>query len=154
MFVIAIASNFNGFLVGMAISGLGFGVYAAVDFALVADVLPNPGSNAKDLGVFNIAAAPFPSPSRRRGRPAILAIGGGSYGVLYAEAGACAIVGAVADPARERGPLTLICVVTAPPESPRPRHAICVAEHDDDSSGGRAAALPEVGMAFCTIVEH
>ena len=28
LFVIAIASNFNGFLVGMAISGLGFGVYA------------------------------------------------------------------------------------------------------------------------------
>ena len=42
LFVIAIATNFNGFLVGMAISGLGFGVYAAVDLALVADVLPNP----------------------------------------------------------------------------------------------------------------
>jgi hypothetical protein len=28
--------------------------------------------------------------------PAILAIGGGSYGVLYAVAGVCAIVGAIA----------------------------------------------------------
>ncbi len=36
LFVIAVASNFSGFLVGMAISGLGFGVYLAVDLALVA----------------------------------------------------------------------------------------------------------------------
>ncbi len=41
MFVIAIASNFNGFLVGMAIGGLGFGIYVAVDLALVVDVLPD-----------------------------------------------------------------------------------------------------------------
>ncbi len=40
LFVIAIASHFDGFLVGMAISGLGFGVYLAVDLALVVDVLP------------------------------------------------------------------------------------------------------------------
>src|SRR6185437_11835097 len=40
MFVIAIASSFNGFLVGMAIGGLGFGIYVAVDLALVVDVLP------------------------------------------------------------------------------------------------------------------
>jgi MFS family permease len=95
LFAIAMASNFNGFLVGMAISGLGFGVYAAVDLALVADVLPNPGQNAKDLGVFNIAgAAPFSiAPACA---PVILAIGGGSYGVLYAVAGVCAVVGAVA----------------------------------------------------------
>ena len=46
LFVIATASNFNGFLVGMAISGLGFGIYAAVDLALVADVLPDPASVA------------------------------------------------------------------------------------------------------------
>jgi MFS family permease len=93
MFAIAIASNFNGFLIGMAISGLGFGVYAAVDLALVADVLPNPGHNAKDLGVFNIAGA-LPFSIAPACAPAILAIGGGSYGVLYAVAGVCAIIGA------------------------------------------------------------
>jgi MFS family permease len=47
MFTIAIASNFNGFLIGMAIGGLGFGVYMAVDLALVADVLPDTDNNAK-----------------------------------------------------------------------------------------------------------
>ncbi|MDQ1667435.1 MAG: hypothetical protein QOH75_3466, partial [Actinomycetota bacterium] len=60
MFAIAIASNFNGFLVGMAISGLGFGMYVAVDLALVVDVLPDKDNAAKDLGVFNMAGAlPF-----------------------------------------------------------------------------------------------
>jgi MFS family permease len=94
LFLIAIASDFNGFLVGMAVSGLGFGVYTAVDLALVADVLPNQ-DNARDLGVFNIAnALPFSvAPALA---PAVLAIGGGSYGVLYAVAGVCAVIGAVA----------------------------------------------------------
>ena len=95
MFVIAIASDFNGFLVGMAISGLGFGMYMAVDLALVADVLPDKDSAAKDLGVFNIAGA-LPFSIAPAIAPAILAIGSGSYGVLYAVAGACAIIGAVA----------------------------------------------------------
>jgi MFS family permease len=95
MFAIAMASNFNGFLVGMAISGLGFGVYSAVDLALVADVLPNPAQNAKDLGVFNIAGA-LPFSLAPALAPAILAMSGGSYESLYAVAGVCAIVGALA----------------------------------------------------------
>src|SRR5207245_7140663 len=95
MFAVAIASNFNGFLVGMAISGLGFGIYTAVDLALVADVLPNKDNVGKDLGVFNIAGA-LPFSIAPAGAPAILAIGGGNYGVLYASAGICAIIGAVA----------------------------------------------------------
>jgi MFS family permease len=78
LFVIAIASNFNGFLVGMAISGLGFGMYVAVD-----------------LGVFNIAGA-LPFSIAPAIAPVILAIGSGSYGVLYAVAGVCAIIGAFA----------------------------------------------------------
>ena len=95
LFVIAVASNFRGFLVGMAISGLGFGVYAAVDLALVVDVLPDKRSAAKDLGVFNIAGA-LPFSLAPAIAPAILAIGGGSYSVLYMVAGLCAIIGAAA----------------------------------------------------------
>jgi MFS family permease len=95
LFVIAIASNFNGFLAGMAISGLGFGVYVAVDLALVVDVLPGKRSAAKDLGVFNIAGA-LPFSIAPAIAPAILAVSGGSYGVLYAAAGLCAITGAFA----------------------------------------------------------
>ncbi len=95
MFAVAVASNFNGFLLGLAISGLGFGMYAAVDLALVADVLPNKDNVAKDLGVFNIAGA-LPFSIAPAGAPAILAIGSGNYGVLYAAAGIFAIIGAVA----------------------------------------------------------
>jgi len=95
LFVIAIASNFSGFLVGMAISGLGFGVYAAVDLALVVDVLHDKRNAAKDLGVFNIAGA-LPFSLAPAIAPAILVIGHGSYGVLYAVAGLCAIIGAFA----------------------------------------------------------
>ena len=82
IFVIAIASNFNGFLVGMAI-----------DVALVVDVLPDKDNAAKDLGVFNMAGA-LPFSIAPGIAPAILAIGGGSYAVLYAVAGVSAIVGA------------------------------------------------------------
>jgi MFS family permease len=95
LFMVAIAGNFNGFLVAMAISGLGFGLYVAVDLALVVDVLPDKDNAAKDLGVFNMAGA-LPFSIAPAIAPAILAIGGGSYGVLYAVAGICAIIGAAA----------------------------------------------------------
>ncbi len=94
LFAIAVASNFNGFLIGMAISGLGFGMYGAVDFALVVDVLPDKTNAAKDLGVFNMAGA-LPFSIAPAIAPVILSIGNGSYGTLYAVAGVCAIIGAV-----------------------------------------------------------
>jgi MFS family permease len=92
MFLVAVAGSFGGFLVGVAVSGLGFGTYMAVDLALVADVLPG-DAHAKDLGVLNIAnALPFSvAPALA---PAVLAVGGGSYGVLYAVAGISAVLGA------------------------------------------------------------
>jgi MFS family permease len=95
MFVVAIARSFDGFLVGMAVAGLGFGVYTAVDLALVADVLPDEGTVAKDLGVLNIAGA-LPFAVAPAIAPAVLALRGGSYGALYVVAGVCAIGGALA----------------------------------------------------------
>ena len=50
---------------------------------------------ANDLGVFNIAGA-LPFSIAPTIAPVILAMGGGSYGVLYAIAGFCAIIGAFA----------------------------------------------------------
>jgi len=94
LFVLAIASDFNGFLVGMAVGGLGFGMYTAVDLALVVDVLPGT-ENAKDLGVLNIAGA-LPYSVAPALAPVVLAISNGSYGVLYAVAGISALGGAVA----------------------------------------------------------
>ena len=95
LFVLAAATDVNGFLVGMAVSGLGFGVYVAVDLALVTQVLPDEDTVAKDLGVFNIAGA-LPFTLAPAIAPAVLAIGGGSYGVLYTVAGSCAVLGGFA----------------------------------------------------------
>jgi MFS family permease len=95
LFMIAVAADFDAFLVGMAVGGLGFGLYMAVDLALVADVLPDPDSAAKDLGVLNIAGA-LPFSLAPATAPLVLTIGGGSYQVLYAVAGVCALAGAAA----------------------------------------------------------
>jgi MFS family permease len=93
MFIVAAASSFNGYLVGMAIGGLGFGLYTAVDLALVADVLPDTRNTAKDFGVFNIAGA-LPFSVAPALAPVVLAIGNGGYGLLYVVAGVSAVVGA------------------------------------------------------------
>jgi MFS family permease len=95
LFVVAAATDVNGYLVGMALSGIGFGMYFAVDLALVADVLPDEKSTAKDLGVLNFAAA-LPFSVAPAIAPVVLAIGDGSYPALYVVAGVCAILGATA----------------------------------------------------------
>ncbi len=95
LLMIAVAGDFGGFLAGMALGGLGFGLYLSVDLALVADVLPGTDSTAKDLGVLNIAGA-LPFSLAPAMAPLVLGIGTGSYQVLYAVAGACALVGAAA----------------------------------------------------------
>jgi MFS family permease len=95
LFLVAVAGDFDGFLVGMAVGGLGFGLYMAVDLALVADVLPGADSTAKDLGVLNIAGA-LPFSLAPAMAPLVLALGSGSYQVLYAVAGVCAFVAAAA----------------------------------------------------------
>jgi MFS family permease len=95
LFAIAAADSFAGFLVGMAISGFGFGTYLAVDLALVADVLPDAADSARDLGLFNIANA-LPYALAPAVAPVILALSGDSYAVLYAVAGTCALLAAAA----------------------------------------------------------
>jgi MFS family permease len=95
LFVVAAASDVSGYLTGMAISGLGFGMYMAVDLALVVDVLPATASAAKDLGVLNIASA-LPFALAPALAPAVLGLGGGSYALLYTIAGVCAVTGAIA----------------------------------------------------------
>ncbi|WP_374458046.1 MFS transporter [Nocardioides sp.] len=95
LFVVAASHTFTGFLIGMAISGLGFGTYMAVDLALVADVLPDPANSARDMGLFNIANA-LPYALAPAVAPAILGASDNSYGVLYAVAGTCAVLAAAA----------------------------------------------------------
>ena len=93
--ILATASVTGGYLLGMTIGGLGFGMYMAVDLALVVDVLPDAASAAKDLGVLNIAGA-LPFALAPAVAPAVLAVSANSYSVLYLVAGACALLGALA----------------------------------------------------------
>ena len=49
--------DWPGALLAAVVLGAGFGVYQAVDFALITQVLPGAGDRAKDLGIINIASA-------------------------------------------------------------------------------------------------
>jgi MFS family permease len=95
LFAIALAGDRRGFLIGMAVAGVGFGLYLAVDLALVVDVLPSREDAAKDLGVLNIAGA-LPFSVAPAIAPVVLSVGGGSYEVLYMVAGVSALLGAAA----------------------------------------------------------
>ena len=55
--VLGLWQAWPGALVAAVVLGAGFGVYQAVDFALITQVLPGAGDRAKDLGVINIASA-------------------------------------------------------------------------------------------------
>jgi MFS family permease len=90
------------FLVGMVIAGIGEGIYIAVDLALVADVLPDPRTAAKDLGVFNVASS-LPQPLAPALAPLFLAIPaftssevGGNYTALFIVAALFVFAGALA----------------------------------------------------------
>jgi MFS family permease len=96
LLLIGLADSFPMFLAGMALTGVGQGVYLAVDLALVADVLPNRETDAaKDLGVFNIANA-MPQSLAPAIAPVFLAVGGGgNYPVLFGAAAVFAVIGAL-----------------------------------------------------------
>ncbi|GAB2738343.1 MFS transporter [Salinifilum aidingensis] len=95
MIVIAFSHSVAGFILGVAIAGIGQGVYVGVDYALVASVLPNSDTEAaKGMGVFNIANA-LPQTIGPMIAPIFLAIGGGeNYTALYLGAATFAAVGA------------------------------------------------------------
>ncbi|MFH5879436.1 MFS transporter [Arthrobacter sp. NA-172] len=72
--LVALAPSFTAFLLAVAVIGLGQGVYLAVDFALVTQVLPNPEHTAKDLGIMNLANS-LPTSIVPAIAPALLALG-------------------------------------------------------------------------------
>jgi MFS family permease len=95
LFVVATADGFGGYVVGMTIGGFGFGMYMAVDLALVVDVLGDSRSSAKDLGVLNIAGA-LPFAVAPASASLILGASDHSYAVLFAVAAVLAMAGALA----------------------------------------------------------
>ncbi len=93
--VIAAANDYATFLLGMLITGIGHGIYFAVDLALVTDVLPNRWHDAaKDLGIFNVANA-LPQAIAPAVAPFILALSGGNYTWLFGVAGAISLLASI-----------------------------------------------------------
>jgi MFS family permease len=55
--ILALTQTWPGALVAAVVLGAGYGVYTAVDFALITQVLPEAAGRAKDLGLINVANA-------------------------------------------------------------------------------------------------
>lgn len=92
--VLVYADDVLVFYVAEIIMGLAYGIYVAVDNALVVDVLPDPDRPGKDLGVMNIANS-LPQSFAPALGAFLLGLGGGdNYPVLLWGAGIVALVGA------------------------------------------------------------
>lgn len=99
LLMVGYSTEYNGFLYGACVMSAAFGVYLAVDIALVTEVLPDPKNNAaKDLGIFNIAGT-LPQTLSPAIAPFFLFIGGSSvpnYNTLFWAAAIYALLGALA----------------------------------------------------------
>jgi MFS family permease len=94
LWLIAVAHSYPAFLVGVALTGMGHGVYEGVNLALVTEVLPDRDRHAaKDLGLLNITNT-LPQVIAPLAAPAILAFSGGDYTLLFLVAGAVPVMGA------------------------------------------------------------
>ncbi|MEU8141869.1 MFS transporter [Nonomuraea sp. NPDC048901] len=92
--ILAFADSVAVFYLAEIIMGLAFGIYAAVDTALVIDVLPDPDKPGKDLGVMNIANSLPQSLAPALGL-LLLGMGGGdNYPALLWGAGIITAIGA------------------------------------------------------------
>ena len=95
LWVIAAAPSYTTFLLGVALTGMGHGVYEGVDLALVTEVLPDRDRHAaKDLGLLNITNT-LPQVVAPLAAPAILALSRGDYSLLFLVAGTAPFLGAV-----------------------------------------------------------
>jgi MFS family permease len=84
------------YLVGMALTGIGQGVFFAVELALVTQILPDRERHAaRDLGMFNIANT-LPQVVAPALGPLILAASGGDYTWVFIVAGCSALLGSFA----------------------------------------------------------
>jgi MFS family permease len=96
LWLIAVSDSYTTLLLGVALAGIGHGIYEGVDLALVTDVLPDRDQHAaKDLGLLNMANT-LPQVIAPLSAPAILAVSHGDYTLLFAVAGAVAVLGAAA----------------------------------------------------------
>lgn len=98
MALLAGTTTVAGFYLIEVMMGFGYGVYVAVDTALIVDVLPRPDDAAKDLGVMNIATTLPQSLGAALGG-VLLGLGAEgttNYAALFLGAGVICLLGALA----------------------------------------------------------
>lgn len=91
--ILAFFPTWTGALAGAAVLGIGYGVYLAVDFALLTQVLPSSASRGKDMGVINVANSLPQVIAPLIAWPLVTILGG--YVTLYVVAAAIGLLGAV-----------------------------------------------------------
>jgi len=93
LLLLAFVTTWVGAFAGAVILGIGFGIYTAVDFAMITQVLPSAEDRAKDLGVINIANA-LPQVLAPGIAAIVLGLGAG-YSTLYVLAAGVSVLGSV-----------------------------------------------------------
>ncbi len=93
LLIFAFVPTWPGAFTGAVILGVGFGIYTAVDFAMITEVLPSAEARAKDLGVINIANA-LPQVLAPVVAAGVLGLNFG-YSTLYVVAAAVSVLGSV-----------------------------------------------------------
>ena len=105
--VLGLWQDWPGALLAAVVLGAGFGVYQAVDFALITQVLSGAGDRAKDLGVIEhrLRAAAGPRPGDRLRILVLVRLGGSvatrgeswslGYGVVYLVGFVLCVLGSV-----------------------------------------------------------
>jgi MFS family permease len=96
LWMIASAGSFDAFVAGMAIIGIGHGMYFGTDLALVTGVLRSrPHASGKDLGLLNVANT-LPQSFAPALGSLILRGSGSDYSMLFVVAGSCALLSSLA----------------------------------------------------------
>lgn len=90
--ILAFFPTWPGALTGAAVLGIGYGVYLAVDFALLTQVLPSAASRGKDMGVINVANSLPQVIAPIIAWPLVTILGG--YVTLYVVAAVIGLLGA------------------------------------------------------------
>jgi MFS family permease len=91
--LLAVWPTWTGAVIAAAVLGTGFGVYTAVDFALLTQVLPRAADTGRDLGVLNVANSLPQVLAPVVAAPIVTGLGG--YPVLYGVAAGVGLLGAV-----------------------------------------------------------
>lgn len=92
--ILAFVPTLSAATVAAALLGLGYGCFLSVDQALATQVLPDPESRGKDLGIMNIATAVPQAMAPLFGALIVAALGG--FAGLFVLSALCAFAGAVA----------------------------------------------------------